>query len=385
MAMTGPTFAEGTRQERETTVSQAGEPRSAHLEALRAVAALGVLVGHVFGTAHNFNGSVYRTYGARLLLGGGLGVFLFFALTGYLLYLPFARRDFGAGGAVDLKRYATNRAVRVLPLYYVVLVVLFALQEHVIEPRRWVQFGLMLQSFSHAALNSPLDGPMWSLIVEVHYYLLLPLLAFVIAKLAQRSPWRAIAVLAVLGIVSLALRTVTVTLDHHDHRMWEFSLPTTFFFFVPGSILALLRVGWEGSRPRWAETFAAHGDLWLGAAVALWLTVVWDYRLTSLAAAASFFTLAPFVLPCRDGLGARLLALRPLALLGVASYSLYLWHYPIVLALGRRNWVPDGFAPLLLIAVPASLVVAFVSYRVVEAPFLTLRRRWAASSPAPRQ
>lgn len=104
-------------------VHQAGEVRSARVESLRAVAAVAVLVAHVFGVAHAYGATVYRGYWHRLLLGGGFGVYLFFTLSGYLLYLPFARRDFGAGTEVRLGRYLRNRALRIFPLYYLVLVV----------------------------------------------------------------------------------------------------------------------------------------------------------------------------------------------------------------------------------------------------------------------
>src|SRR3954454_1054035 len=102
-------------------VDQAGERRSARIESLRALAALGVLVGHAYGWAHGFGADIYSSYLGRVLLSGGFGVFLFFALSGYLLFLPFARQSYGSGGPISLRRYAINRALRVLPLYYVVI------------------------------------------------------------------------------------------------------------------------------------------------------------------------------------------------------------------------------------------------------------------------
>jgi peptidoglycan/LPS O-acetylase OafA/YrhL len=98
-------------------VDQAGELRSARIESLRAVAALAVYVGHVFGQANAYDPArTQDTFLDRALLGGGFGVYLFFALSGYLLFLPFARRDYAGGRAVDYRRYAQNRAVRILPL-----------------------------------------------------------------------------------------------------------------------------------------------------------------------------------------------------------------------------------------------------------------------------
>src|SRR4051812_2993963 len=77
-------------------VTQAGELRSARIESLRAIAALGVLLGHQFVVS---NGLRFDTYWDRVAMGGGFGVDLFFALTGYLLFWPFARQWFG-GAAV---------------------------------------------------------------------------------------------------------------------------------------------------------------------------------------------------------------------------------------------------------------------------------------------
>ena len=87
-------------------VTQAGELRSARIESLRAIAALGVLVGHEFVVARGLR---FDSYLDRVILGGGFGVDLFFALTGYLLFWPFARRLFGDGPRVDLRRYTLNR------------------------------------------------------------------------------------------------------------------------------------------------------------------------------------------------------------------------------------------------------------------------------------
>ena len=101
------------------TVSQAGEQRSARIESLRAIAALAVLAGHVIVVAAPTEVNDNLLY--KLLFGGGLGVFFFFGLTGYLIFWPFAQRYFGEGDTVDLGRYAVNRLVRILPLYYAVV------------------------------------------------------------------------------------------------------------------------------------------------------------------------------------------------------------------------------------------------------------------------
>ncbi len=116
----------GARVVQAPAINQAGETRSLRVESLRALAALGVVVGHCYLVAR---GSDFSTFGSRLGLSGGYGVWLFFALSGYLLYLPFARRDFSTAGGVDYGRYAANRILRILPLYYFALVLFMVVNE----------------------------------------------------------------------------------------------------------------------------------------------------------------------------------------------------------------------------------------------------------------
>src|SRR5947207_12806370 len=113
------------------TVTQAGEIRSARIESIRALAALAVLEGHAFGYAHGWiPQDIYCSYLHRVVLGGGSAVLVFFALSGYLLFWPFAKRWFGPGDPIDLRRYAINRVLRILPLYYVAVIVVLLVQEH---------------------------------------------------------------------------------------------------------------------------------------------------------------------------------------------------------------------------------------------------------------
>jgi peptidoglycan/LPS O-acetylase OafA/YrhL len=158
-----------------------------------------------------------------------------------------------------------------------------------------------------------------------------------------------------------------------------------FFFFVPGMLLALLRCSWERQRPRWLDGPFGRANLWLAVAVAAWVFAVEDTHRIALCAPAAFLITGACVLPLRSGRLIDALGWRPLALIGIASYSLYLWHLPIIFWL-----VPDtatDFWPLLGIALPLCLAAAALSYRLVESPFLRLRRRWSrpVTVSAPRR
>jgi peptidoglycan/LPS O-acetylase OafA/YrhL len=361
-------------------VLQAGERRLARVESLRAVAALGVALGHAWGLSHDYTRELtHGTYIARIMLGGGFGVFLFFALSGYLLFWPFARRHFGGGAPIDLGRYAMNRAVRILPLYFFAVIVLLTLQEHGGTAEQWWRFMLLAENFSLDTVGK-VDGALWSLVVEVHFYILLPLIAAATAALARGSRLRAAIFLLGLGAISFALRTIFVAWADPPSPLWRYNFPTTFFFFVPGMALALLRLELEERRPRWlAGPLGASGPWFLASAV-VWFAIFYRYSLSSLAALASFLMLGACVLPLRESIARRLLDWRPLAAIGVVSYSLYVWHSRVQVHLVGIDGFPQDPAAVILLTLPASVAVAFISYRVVEAPFLRLRRRWSTAS-----
>jgi peptidoglycan/LPS O-acetylase OafA/YrhL len=369
--------------DRGEAINQAGEQRSSRVESLRALAALGVVWGHVAAASLALNPALPSASDVGLVertaYGGGYGVFFFFALTGYLLFWPFAKRYFGGGDSIDLRRYAVNRALRILPLYYAVVVVVLLFQEHNPGLGVWARFLTFTETLSPGTAGR-IVGPAWSLVVELCFYLLLPLLAYAVARLARGSLVRAGAILIALALASLAVRAATIYTADPVDPLWRLNLPATFLFFVPGMLLALVGVTWEGRRPAWLRGPPLQGDLWILASIPLWaLVVLVSYSLDFLVGAAAFLVVGACVLPLRSGPVTNSLQWRPLALVGVASYSLYLWHVPVITALVDAG-SSTLFWVLTAIAVPVSIAVALASYAVIESPFLRLRRQWARSS-----
>jgi len=360
----------------EPSVRQASELRSARVESLRAIAALAVMEGHIFGASLEYGPRSYNSWWHRSLLGGGFGVFLFFTLSGYLLYLPFARRSFGAGRPVELGRYAWNRALRILPLYYVVAVTYLAVYRA--PARHWLVFLLFLENFSRGTV-AQVDGPMWSLVVELTFYLFLPLLAAGLAWASRRSLPAAFGWVGVLGLGAGVYRWVAFLHPAHPGALVQYNFPATFYFFVPGLLLALLKVALErrgDQRPLsgpWGRPW-----LWLLTSAAGWAVVFDHYSWDLILGPASFLLLGSCVLPLRPSVVVRALGWRPLAGLGTASYSLYLWHLPIVYELSHHRL--GGYVGQLIIAGSTCVVVALVSYRLVELPFLRFRTRWGETA-----
>lgn len=109
-----------------------------------------------------------------------------------------------------------------------------------------------------------------------------------------------------------------------------------------------------------------------------------DYSSLTLIGIASFLALGACVLPLRGGRLVGLLEWRPLATIGIASYSLYIWHDPIVIWLGGLPGIPQGCAAQVVIAGSLCVAVALISYQLIEVPFLKLRRPWVGpAEPVP--
>lgn len=362
----------------EHEIVQAGERRSARVESLRALAALSVLTAHVWLYFKLFGPASYTPFLHGILAGGGLGVQLFFALSGYLIFRPFARRDFGPGGRIDLKTYALNRGLRILPLYWVAIVVLMIATQHGGSFTQWWRFGLFSESFWTSTAQT-VDGPMWSVVVEIHFYILLPMIAWALGRITRGNRGYAIALIVLAGLLSVGFRS----LHPSPWVVWEFSLPATFYGFVPGMVLALLQISWEERTPGLVRGVLAAADAWLVAGIGLWLVVCWKPTLAAeIIPFAAFLVVGAVVLVPAGGRLVAVLDTRPLALVGVISYSIYIWHVPIISELVRVPSLARSFPLLFVTGLSSSLVAAAASYFVVERPALRLRRAWAKPSAA---
>lgn len=387
----GPAPA-GGEAARGSSISQAGERRLSSIESLRALAAIGVLSAHIWGAA---GGNFFEGFGNRVLSGLGFGALFFFALSGALLYVPFARRDFGGGGGggdggggVSIRHYALNRALRIFPLYYVALVVSLLALEHGGTLKQWFMFTLFLENFSTQTAGT-VNGALWTIVVELHFYILLPFIALLIAALARGSWRRGAVVLGALIAISALATLVFVLLPVKPYRdPLRFSLPMTFFLIGSGMMVALLREAWS-ERPRLLRGPLASADVWLLAAIPFWLLFVYHYQLQPLFAISCFLILGAFMLPLRPSRVGRLLAWRPLATLGLASYSLYIWQVPIIIAVHQyeipvldrliheaQSLIGSDFVGLFVVLAPICIAVALLSFKLIEEPALRLRKRW---------
>jgi peptidoglycan/LPS O-acetylase OafA/YrhL len=358
------------------------------LDGLRAIAVLCVVLTHVgFQTGETFRGSL-----GALLARLDVGVTIFFLLSGFLLYGPFVRAQLAARPAPSVRGYLRNRALRVLPGYWVaVLVIVPVMASRFLSVGELADQLLLLQSYS---TNHLLPGltQMWSLGVEVAFYLALPLLAVV----GRRGQVR---LLVGMGALSVLWTVSTRGLGVPDPGVGGLWLPAYLDWFALGMALAVLRAGHDLSG-RWRvldQVADAGGTCWAVAALLLWLTAtpLGGPRGLELAApgealtkhllygAAATFLLLPAVFGTDERAPVRrFLESPPMRWLGKVSYGVFLWHLLVLeLVFRATGYTPfTGHALIVLaLTLPFSLVVAALSLRLVEHPALALKRRWTTA------
>ena len=367
------------------------------LDGLRGIAVAAVLIYHFFGDA---------------LPGGFLGVDVFFVLSGFLITALLVR-EYGHNGRISLKKFWQRRARRILPAAATVLVVCTAVAGILggdaavnLPPQflgslffvnNWVQIS---EAHSYFADTTPqIFMHYWSLAIEEQFYVLWPLLFLGAVLLARRmgvrSPatqmrWPAV-LATVIGIASLIAMIVLFNPDDDPSRVY-FGTDTHAFGLVTGVVLALIVTApsdlWPDSFPVMVRPRITKMLGWTLAPVAFIALVALIVFLPDTAPftyrgglfLASLLTAAVILSVVRErGPVPVLLQWRPLRYLGERSFSLYLWHWPVVVFLlqelqdgpkGQETGVPDWGVGLIAVAV--SLVLSELSYRYVETPF---RRR----------
>ena len=326
------------------------------------------------------------------LSGGFVGVDIFFVISGYLIcsliVAELARGDF------SIVRFYERRCRRILPALFAMFIVATLIAAVVLLPPDMAGFCRSLVASTFFVSNiyfwrssSYFDGasefkPLlhtWSLGVEEQFYIFVPLILFAISRWSKSryTPW-----LLSLSAASFALSVWGLT---HAPTANFYVLPTRFWELAVGALVAVALAG--PVLPRVARELIGAAGL---AAIVYAITMLsdespfpgWNALYPCLGAAAII------VVGGRGGSAvSSLLGSRPLVLVGKISYSLYLWHWPL-LALAKYQAI-RALTPIELAAVVlASFVAAIVSWRWVEMPFrqntgfFDSRRMFASSGVA---
>lgn len=355
------------------------------LEGVRGLAALFVVVNHVFLRAFPGYPVDHAPLWASGFIYGRFAVVVFIVLSGFSLALSPARH----GWRLDsLSGFARRRAWRILPAYWAALTFSLAVAWLVVpQPGRGVPDGksilvngLLVQNVVSA--HSP-NAAFWSMAVEAQLYVLFPLLLLVLRR------WGAVLMVTVVTCLVAAVGIVGPHVSHLDTFVIQ-SPPDLAALFALGILTAGI-VGASQVRRSWPwgwlalaavapvlAAIALQGSVWTLDHL-LWIDLAAGPAIACLLAALATGHAAPLL---------RLLETRPLRRLGSSSYSLYLTHAPIVVIVYERviaGRVPPGvpaFLATLALALPLTVAFARVFAKVFETPFL--QRRGPSAAPRPQ-
>jgi peptidoglycan/LPS O-acetylase OafA/YrhL len=376
---------------------------------------LAVLIFHVA----TVSGALTATLlGGLLAVLGDVGLVLFFVISGFLLYRPFVAAREAGRPPPRAARYARRRVLRIVPAYWFALTLL-AIFPGIVGPFSgdWWRYYFFAQLYSHRTVGAGIPVA-WTLCVEVSFYVLLPVWAAAIRRIRVGPGARALlaAELPALGVLAAAGLAVQVAASRLavSHMVGD-SLAGQCTWFALGMALAVISVAVDarGLNGRLLAAVRAYPGLsWVGAALCLGavaavlqpgggftilVALVTKQPLARtlgavlLTGALMVLLVAPAVFAEGDaGVPRRVLGAAPLALLGLISYGVYLWHLTIAELLGLRS-VPTQFSahglnlvghvhrartPIMFVAtVAVSCAIAALSYRLVELPFLRRKER----------
>jgi len=330
------------------------------IDGLRAVAVLAVVLNHL---------------SSSLVSGGYVGVDIFFVISGYLI-TAIISREIGEG-RFSFARFYERRARRIFPALLAVLAATLMAGYFLLLPSDYARAlqaavatiffasNFMLwkeQAGYFETIDTKLDPllHMWSLAVEEQFYLLFPVFLLLGYRyFRQRIAWAlaACALVSLSGAAWLAKENSTAAFFLSPLRAWE---------LLAGALLAL------GFLPPIGSRMVREAMVASGLAAILMACFAYSERTTfpGLTALVPVLGAAAIIYGGTSGPTAagRMLQWRPIVYLGLISYSLYLWHWPLIVLAQYANGL-EPLTPYLAPLFLASLLLASASYHFIEQPF----------------
>jgi|SRR5579883_1985331 len=407
----------------------------AALDGVRAIAALLVVSLHIDeigGVPWDVNRHPIATAFAFF---GRTGVVLFFVLSGFLLFMPYAKALLFQEAWPSARTFYLRRIFRIWPGYYFTLAAMILLfSQKYLEPAHWPELGLFLTFFMDSSQQTwqQIDGPFWTLATEWQFYMLLPLIAFgfslVVKRIASSTQQRLKAVLlCCVGVILWGLFIRGFGLLYQRHPDINILIPHAvlnvimfFTFGIQGKYLEVFALGMGVSA---LYIFAHHAETsqalkahlqrlsdwaWMAGLLVLVFIALWQVQAETDRNAMPNFTAFGFFQPFRSfyawvgepiaGVGFALCILAILfgspmlrwlfetsflRWIGMLSYGLYMWHLNLLLSF--NGWISPHMAGLggalskdlalwgfvLLVIIP----LCYLFYRTIEAPGIRLGAR----------
>ncbi len=390
------------------------------LDGLRAIATLMVISFHIQQKAFIWD-KLNQPWISAFWTFGGSGVTLFFVLSGFLLYLPYAKALLFQSSWPSVKQFYRRRALRILPAYYVALFIIIILfQRQYLDPHLWNQLFLFLTLFMDSTPQTfrALNGPFWTLAIEWQFYLLLPLISmvflFCVKWLATTPARRLLAVLCCCLLLiawGLFIRRVGLYYQRIPASLPALNVALFFLYGTGGKYLENFAVGMILSACYVFGKNSEHGQTFLtwmrrisipvGIAGLLLFTFTALWHFYMLEMKTPEFSYFVHLVDYFDWLNEMVIALayasimfallfgyqplkrpfewRLLGQIGLLSYGLYMWHLPWIkffqsnilhllpplniFSMYSAYW---GWATLIVVP------IALFSYRLIEKPAIQL-------------
>jgi len=383
----------------------------AGIDGVRAIAVILVVVFHIYAFGSGSPAVFMAGVDLRPWLSTGfVGVNLFFVLSGFLLMLPWTKSYYLNKATPNTLGFYRRRALRIMPAYYVHLFVLFlvlvpiAYSVSSVFSRTGItmvlaHFTFTQYLFPQTSNGFGINGALWTLTIEAAFYLVLPFVArFFLGRKTLVGLF--VALLVTQGWLYLSFH------DLYDFAMFVMSksslsdydsltikmflalqFPGQVFYFAVGMAITnfFFQTSTVDDSSTPAEMLASvlallsiaglFWIMWLIARIDLWNTI-WIYLWHVIAA----FVLGALVLcaTVSSSVARRLLGGRLLRLVGMVSYSIYLWHLPVIYFV-KKYLIPSNlggvevFHFMLLVCVTLTLLLGCASYIYIELPFLRKR------------
>lgn len=383
-------------------------------DGLRAIAAVSVLLLHTAFMSGFTMRSSFGVYTSRL----EIGVSVFFLISGFLLYRPFAVSHLSARPSPNTRRFWERRLLRIVPAYWLALTLLtYVFHLVTMGPgvgEVFIHYFFLQIYFPRAVFFGIPQA--WSICTEMSFYLFLPLYAGLVGlrrRLQERQLLVELVGILALFATSFAFRwwythlpIIKLVNGHpegvcYPHCGTQAPFPTLMSAWLParldlfafGMLLAVVSAWWKerDSEPGWLSNRWMPWMSWAGAAVAFWgashlgvsrsplyLTVpIQGIELQTLYGVFAFLLLLPAVFGPQDASPIRrFLRCWPVASLGVISYGIYLWHLDLINQFVSWSGYVTGAIPYWILfgaVMGMSIVAASISYFGLERPILKVK------------
>ncbi len=345
------------------------------IDGLRAIALMAVFLFHFEAQTSMFfsKDPVGRLLG-RFARDGFFGVPIFFAISAFIVSLPFARAWLQNGPPVSIRQFYLRRLIRLEPPYIINLIILWVLGGAFLTFLPSLAASLIYQHQLIYGYFNPVNTVWWSLEIEFQFYFLAPLLTLLF--LVKRA-WLRRLLLVATALAVIALR-------HQENRRVELSLLGQFESFAVGLLLVdFYLTSWQGAKPArpWLDWVGAGA--WIAILPALGLpSVFWRQSLVStLLFLALLGSLGGVRLP-------RILSNRWVFTFGGMCYSFYMYHQVLidlfipVIDKQVKTLGPDWLKYLVefLFVFPLVTVISAVAFLYLEKPFMQWRSRVTTST-----